>query len=296
MRKRSTNRVRKRRDGDRDATTGRRAAYTVALTALVLCGLGCVDAEPAPLRSSASAPREDALVVFAATSLREAFTAMGGTFERDHPGVELTFNFAGTQQLRTQLEHGASADVFASADRRQMGEVVQAALASAPVVFARNEPVVVVSRESAGALRTFADLPSATRLVIGTPEVPIGRYTLQLLDRASASLGAGFRARVEAQVVSRELDVRQVLTKVSLGEADAGIVYRTDANTALDRVTVVTIPPEFNVIAEYPLAVLTSAAHPRLAHAWVDFVLSSVGQQALRHAGFLAPAGTGAAP
>lgn len=294
MEKRSEHRGLPPRDGD--ANPRGRAALALALALAWLGGAGCADAGAAPRPSSASGPREAELVVFAATSLRDAFTGIGDAFERAHPGVELSFNFAGTQQLRTQLEQGATADVFASADRRQMGEVVHAALASAPVIFARNEPVLVVSREGAGTIRTFADLPRASGLVIGTAEVPIGRYTLQILDRASGSLGTGFRARVEAKVVSRELDVRQVLTKVSLGEADAGVVYRTDALTACGRVTVVTIPAEFNVVAEYPLAVVKRAAHPTLARAWVDFVLSSEGQQTLRNAGFLAPAGTGAAP
>ncbi|WP_437487336.1 molybdate ABC transporter substrate-binding protein [Sorangium sp. So ce1014] len=251
---------------------------------------GCKRAEPAP------PGREDRLVVFAAASLREVFTAMGEDFERARPGVEITFNFAGTQELRTQLEHGAAVDVFASADQRHMDELVRSGRAVGPVVFARNEPVLVVARESAGTIRGLADLPAATRIVIGAPEVPIGRYTLQLLDRASATLGADFRARVEARVVSRELNVRQVLTKVRLGEAQAGVVYRTDAHAAQDGVTLVAIPPEVNVLAEYPIAVVAGAAHPGLARAWVDLVRSEAGQSALGRAGFLAPSGDGSGP
>ena len=241
--------------------------------------------------------REDRLVVFAATSLRDAFTALGADFERAHPGVELTFNFAGTQELRTQLEHGAAVDVFASADQGHMDTLVRSARATAPVVFARNEPVVVVSTEAAASLRSFADLPSATRIVIGTPEVPIGRYTLQVLDRASATaLGADFRSRVEARVVSRELNVRQVLAKVSLGEAQAGIVYRTDAQSARNQVSVVTIPSDINVTADYPIAVVSDAAHPTLGRAFVAFVLSAAGQRTLRSAGFLPAPGSASAP
>lgn len=242
-------------------------------------------------RSEPSERREDKLVVFAAASLRDVFTAMGGDFKRAHPGVELTFNFAGTQELRTQLEHGAAVDVFASADQRHMDDLVGASHAAGPVVFARNEPVVVVSKEGAATVRTFADLPKAAGIVVGAPEVPIGRYTLQLLDRSGATLGPDFRARVEAKVVSRELNVRQVLTKVSLGEAQAGIVYRTDARSAQERVSVVSIPPEVNVIADYPIAVVTGAAHPELARAWIAFVLSPEGQRALAGAGFTAPGG-----
>lgn len=252
----------------------------VALALLLGALWGCK--RPGP-----PAAQERRLVVYAAASLREAFTAIGEDFERAQPGVELTFSFAGSQQLRTQLEHGAPADVFASADQRQMDELLRAGRVLGPVVFARNEPVLVVAQESAGAIRGLGDLPGASRLVIGAPEVPIGRYTLALLDRASASLGPDFRARVEARVVSRELNVRQVLAKVVLGEAQAGIVYRTDARSAQDRVAVVKIPEELNVIAEYPIAVVSQAAHPGLARAWVERVLSADGQRALRAAGFL---------
>ncbi len=262
-----------------------------ALVALLIPGLGgCKPSEPTPRA------REDRLVVFAAASLRDVFSAMGEDFKRAHPAVDLTFNFSGTQELRMQIEHGAAADVFASADQRHMDELVRASRATAPVVFARNEPVIVVATEAAVAIRGLADLPAATRIVIGAPDVPIGRYTLQMLDRASTTLGADFRARVEAKVVSRELNVRQVLTKVSLGEAQAGVVYRTDARSAQGRVSIVTIPSDINVIAGYPIAVVTGAPHPGLARAWVGLVLSSEGQQALRSAGFLAPSGSGSSP
>lgn len=242
------------------------------------------------------AAREQQLVVFAATSLRDVFTALQGDFARAHPGVELTFNFAGTQELRTQLEQGARADVFASADQRHMAELARASLASAPVVFARNELVIVVSKEAASSVRGLADLASAPRIVIGTPEVPIGRYTLSLLERASLTWGADFPARVEARVASRELNVRQVLNKVRLGEAQAGIVYKSDAHAARGQVEIVTIPADLNVIAEYPIAVLSDAAHPKLAQAWISLVLSAGGQRVLGDAGFLSPPEGGSAP
>lgn len=233
---------------------------------------------------------EDRLVVFAAASLRDVFTALGNDFERAHPGVEVTFHFAGTQQLRTQLEHGAAADVFASADQVHMEQLVRGSLVAAPVVFARNELVLVVATESNVA--RLEDLSRAERIVVGTPEVPIGRYSLRMLDRAGETLGADFRTRVEDRVVSRELNVRQVLAKVSLGEAQAGIVYGTDARAAAGRVQIVPIGADSNVVADYPIAVVSGAAHPRLARAWVDFILSESGQRALAKAGFL-PAGGG---
>ena len=156
-----------------------------------------------------------------------------------------------------------------------------------PVLFAHNEPVVIVARESASKVRSIADLPALERIVLGAAEVPIGRYSQQILDRARVTLGGDFRQRVEAKVVSRELNVRQVLSKVSLGEAEAGIVYRTDAQSAKDAVTTITIPPELNVIADYPIAIVAGAGHPQLARAWLELVTSSAGQRALAEAGFL---------
>jgi molybdate transport system substrate-binding protein len=239
-------------------------------------------------RDTASAPSGE-LVVFAAASLRGAFTALGAEFERAQAGAKLTFNFAGTQELRTQLEHGAPCDVFASADQHHMRALVDAGRVEQARIFARNELVLVVAKDSVEAPRTFGNLPQARRLVIGAPEVPVGRYTLQLLERAAGYFGPDFRARVEANVVSRELNVKQVLAKVSLGEASAGIVYRTDAKAAADRVSVVTIPPYVNVVAEYPIAVAKHAPHVELARAWVELVLSHAGKSALETAGFLPP-------
>jgi molybdate transport system substrate-binding protein len=125
---------------------------------------------------------------------------------------------------------------------------------------------------------------------VGAPEVPIGRYTHELLEQAAAgALGADFRKQVEGHIVSRELNVRQVLAKVTLGEAQAGVVYRTDAKAAAGKVGVVSIPPEVNVIAEYPIAAIAGGPHPQLARAWVAYVMSAEGQRLLRDAGFLAP-------
>lgn len=261
----------------------------VRFSVLALLCLTCCKSEPSPQPSAAAeVAQETELVVFAATSLRDAFSSLGEGWKAAHPGVTLTFNFAGTQELRTQLEQGAAVDVFASADQRHMDELVKGGRAEAPQLFARNEPVLVVAKEAAGTIKALSDLPRASRLVVGAPEVPIGRYTLQILDKASSSLGASFRGDVESKIVSRELNVRQVLNKVKLGEADAGFVYRTDALSAPE-VTVLTIPAELNVIAEYPIAVVSGAKHPKLAKAWVDLVRAEEGKSALARAGFLAP-------
>lgn len=254
------------------------------LLALSAALSGCSRAEP-----RASPATEDALIVFAAASLRDVFTALGREFEREHAGATLTFNFAGTQELRTQLEHGAPADVFASADQRHMTELAARGRVVSPAIFARNELVLVVADFARETIRTFADLPRAERIVVGAPEVPIGRYTAQVLERAETKLGLHFRSEVAARIASRELNVRQVLAKVSLGEADAGIVYRSDVHASQGRVQVVAIPSELNALADYPIAVVTGAPHPALAAAWLALVQSARGQALLRNAGFLPP-------
>jgi molybdate transport system substrate-binding protein len=252
-------------------------------------------AQPEPVAAPAPAPappKEDQVVVFAAASLRDAFSALAESFKASHEGATVTFNFAGTQELRTQLEQGAAVDVFASADQKHMGELVSAKRVADPVLFARNEPVIVIATESAKKVHGIADLTKVKRLVIGVPEVPIGRYTLQIIDKAAETLGAKFKEKTLANVVSRELNVRQVLAKVTLGEADAGIVYLTDVQSLKDKkdsVAVVSIPPEFNVIAEYPIGVVQGAPHPTLARAFVDLVLSEAGRRALQEAGFMLP-------
>ena len=239
---------------------------------------------------------ERELIVFAAASLRNAFEELGQEFRRTHPGVELSFNFAGSQELRTQIEHGAPADVFASADAQHMDSLSGQDLVRPAARFARNRLVVIVP-EGATAVQRLQDLPAARRIVIGGPDVPIGRYTRQMLARATAAW-PGFEGKVMAQVASQELNVRQILAKISLGEGDAGIVYRTDAATAPDKVDAIAIPPEIDVVAEYPIAVLARAPHPGLAQAWIEHVQSPAGQAVLVRAGFEPPAqpGSEAAP
>jgi molybdate transport system substrate-binding protein len=235
-----------------------------------------------------AAPAAAELVVFEAASLKEAFGKLAARFEKDNGGAKVVTNAAGSQELRAQIEHGATADVFASADRKHMDALEKAGLVAAPAIFACNEPVVVVRPALAATIKTLADLPKAERIVFGTPEVPIGAYTLQILQKAAAKLGADFPKRVDAKVASRELNVKQVLAKVVLGEADAGVVYRSDALAAGAKVQVVTIPPELNVTAEYPIVALKAAPHAELARKWIELVRSSAGAAALREAGFVA--------
>lgn len=244
---------------------------------------------PVPHPGDDPKPSSTTLNVFAAASLRDVFGALGTTFEQEQPGVKVHFNFAGSQELRTQIENGAPADVFASADTRHMDQARSAGLVDPANFFATNTPVIVVPADNPAHVRSLADLARVKRLVIGAPEVPIGAYTLQILDRAKAQIGPDFPAKVQSRVVSRELNVRQVLTKVTLGEADAGIVYRTDARSAGDKVRVVDIPRDVNVPADYVIATVARAPNPDLAEKWVALVRGPAGQSALAKAGFSPP-------
>ena len=263
-----------------------RRSLLVAL--LVSAAPSCHRATPAP------APNRD-VTVFAAASLRESFTILGRKLEEQRTGARVVLSFAGSQALRAQIEHDAPADVFASADQRHMQALVAGKRVLEPHLFARNELCVVVSRAKASELTKLEALPQAERIVLAAPEVPAGSYTAQMLEKAGRELGRDFRARVDAHVVSREPDVRQVLAKVALGEADAGIVYRTDALTQKDEVSVLPIPAAFNVLAEYTVAVTAGGPAPELGRAFVDLLLSPAGQAILASHGFLPP-GAGAAP
>ena len=229
------------------------------------------------------------LTVFAAASLREVFQIIALAFEKQHPNLKVRFNFAGSQDLRVQIEHGAKADVFASADWKNMKTLAGQGLVAEPSVFARNLPVVIVPKNNPAKVTSFADLAKATHLVVGAPEVPIGAYTENIFAAAEKLYGKAFAEKVRANVRSRELNVRQVLTKVAMGEGDAGIVYKTDALTMPDKVQIVEIPPAINVVAEYPMATLKAAPHADLAGDFVRLVLSKEGEKVLTSAGFNTP-------
>ena len=236
--------------------------------------------------TQARAAEAQELTVFAAASLREVFQSIALTFEKQHPNLKVRFNFAGSQDLRVQIEQGAKVDVFASADWKHMKSLSTQGLVAEPKVFARNLPVVVVPKNNPAKVATFADLAKVTHLVVGAPEVPIGAYTETIFAAAEKLNGKAFADRVRANVRSRELNVRQVLTKVALGEGDAGIVYKTDALTMPDKVQVIEIPSAINVVAEYPIAALKAAPHAELAREFVKLVLSKEGDKVLTAAGF----------
>ncbi len=244
-------------------------------------------AAPTATVPAAAAPRT--LTVFAAASLSYAFEEIGKSFEANNPGVSITFNFGGSQALRTQIEQGASADVFAPANQKEMDALMKGnyVIAETSEVFLNNQLIVVMPANNSAGLTALVDLANpGLKIVLADKEVPVGNYTLQVLAKLDTALGAGFKDKVVANVVSYENDVKQVVAKVQLGEADAGLVYTSDT-VAAPELKKIEIPAENNVIAEYPIAMLAQAADAELAQAFIDFILSADGQSILAKWGFL---------
>lgn len=240
---------------------------------------------------SAAAPTS-ALRVFAAASLADAFREIARTFERAHPGTTVQLNLAGSQQLATQLEQGAVADVFAPADERTMEHVRERSLVGeSPPVFARNRLVVIVPRTNPARIGRLQDIARrGVKVVIGAEAVPVGAYSREVLRKLARIEGfvPEFERRVLANVVSEEENVTSVVGKVRLGEADAGIVYRSDVTRSLLRfVRALEIPDAANVVARYPIAVVRGAREPGLARAFVAWVLSSQGQRVIERHGLI---------
>ena len=225
------------------------------------------------------------LTVFAASSLTEAFTDIAAAFEADNPGVTVLLNVAGSATLRTQIEQGAPADVFASANLRHMDTLTQAKLVAEVQLFAGNRLVVIC--QPAADIRVLADVGrEGVHLVIAAPQVPAGEYALMMLEHLAIAEGQDLVEAIRANVISEELNVRQVVSKVLLGEADAGVVYQSDA-LVFDELAVVPIADEVNVTAHYPIALVAGAGEVGVARAFIRFVLSEVGQQLLVSYGFL---------
>lgn len=221
------------------------------------------------------------LRVFAASSLTDAFTELGRAFEASRPDIEVTFNFAASSALATQISEGAPADVFAAADAVSMDRVVSAGSnAGGPLVFATNTAQIIVGPGNPRGITSLDDLTDSGLIVVACdPEVPCGRYAQQVL--AAAGLEVTFR--------SFEENARAVTAKVVLGEADAGIVYRTDVIAAGSDAAAVDIPTDVNVVAEYPIIVTPQSSHPDAARAFVDFIRSPQGQAILASFGFGPP-------
>src|SRR6478735_8610257 len=260
---------------------------TIALasaTALLLVGAGCsTSAEPSgsTTGSSSQAAESQTLTVFAAASLKTTFTELGQQFESSHVGTKVTFSFAGSSDLVTQIQQGAPADVFASADTKNMDKATADNLAKGePVNFASNTLEIAVPPDNPAKITTFADLAEdGVKVVICAPQVPCGSAT-QKVETATG---------VTLTPVSEENSVTDVLNKVTSGEADAGLVYTTDVQSAGDKVLGVPFPESSEAVNVYPIAVLTASKDANLSQEFVDLVTGTEGQQVLTDAGFGKP-------
>jgi molybdate transport system substrate-binding protein len=248
------------------------------IVAIGLMTAACASSGPV---SATSTPSATTLTVYAAASLTTAFNAAGSAFARADPGARTEFNFAGSSTLAAQIQQGAPADVFASADQPTMQKLVDGGLiAGPPQAFATNRLEIVVRAGNPKGVTGLRDLARRDLVVVLCgPTVPCGRYAAQALHSAGVAVAPA----------SQEADVKGVVSKVALGEADAGIVYISDVRTAGATVQGVEIPEAQNVVATYPIAVLREAHDVATAHAFIQFLLSAQGQAILMNFGFGAP-------
>lgn len=270
------------------AFTGRRTAVDVAVAVLTLALLvplaGCAGgngqkdlAGGGAKEGKASAPRAR-LTVLAASSLSDAFRTAGAAYEKSHPGTKVTFSFAGSQELAAQVRQGAPADALVTADTRTMDAL--ASDTGTPAVIARNRLVIATGKGNPQKVDSLKDLADTDlKVVLAAPGVPVGRYSKKILDAQN----------IEVKPVSQEPNVRAVLSKVELGEADAGLVYRTDAASAQGKVDAVEIPGDQNAVASYPAATLKTSQNAEAAAAFVQWLRTPEAQKILQDAGFQQP-------
>jgi molybdate transport system substrate-binding protein len=248
-----------------------------ALVAIAALAVLVATAQPAAAGQEPSGE----LTVFAAASLTESFDAIAGKFEKKYPDVEVKLNYDASSNLATQINQGAPADVFASADEDNLRKTIDAgADTPPPVVFAKNALAIAVEKGNPKKVKRLADLRKPGLVVVlCADQVPCGKYAAEALTKAGVSLDPA----------SKEENAKATLSKVSLGEADASIVYVTDVNASKGTTTGVTIPDRVNVVATYPVGVVTESRNKAAAKAWVRFVRSKEAQATLRKFGFLPP-------
>jgi molybdate transport system substrate-binding protein len=248
------------------------------------CGGGTASSVSSVGSVSGSGDVKGTVVVFAAASLNGAFDQLGRQFEKAHPGVDVKFNYAGSSSLATQLKQGAPADLFASANTQNMSLVTNDNLAQSQAkTFARNKLEIMVGPGNPKHIKSVADLGNKSiKVAVCAPAVPCGSYSEQVFKKAG----------VTVTPVSQETSVSGVVTKVSLGEADAGVVYVTDVKEAGNKVAGVPIPADQNVTADYPIVQLKDAPNPGAASAFMNYVLSQTGRNVLTSYGFMLPSGS----
>jgi molybdate transport system substrate-binding protein len=256
------------------------ALALAAALALVGCGSstsGSGSSTSPAAGSSVSGGAKGTITVLAAASLKESFTAIGTAFEQANPGTTVRFSFGPSSGLAQQITQSAPADVFASASQKNMQQVVDAKAASDPAPFAKNVLEIALPEDNPGKVETLQDLARpGVKVALCQPQVPCG-------DLAQKVLAA---AKVPVTPVTLEADVRATLTKVQLGEVDAGLVYVTDVKAAGDKVRGVEIPADVNMATTYPIAALSGSKNADLAKAFVQYVLSDAAEAELTKAGF----------
>ncbi len=255
------------------------------LIAAVLAVAGCTG-------TTQPAGEQTTLTVFTAASLTGAFTDIGAAYEAQNPDVQIDLIFDGSQALRTQIEQGASPDVFVSANVKHMKALQDAGYMENDSVelFLENSLAVIVPADNPGNITTLADLAKpGVKLVIGTKDVPFGSYTRQVLDKManSSAYGPEYREAVMGNVISEETAVSSVVPKLTLGEADAAFVYKSDVKQEdRDKLERIDIPAEYNVVAEYPLGILAESQQKDAAEAFVMFVRGTDSSAILTEYGF----------
>jgi molybdate transport system substrate-binding protein len=251
----------------------KRAIVALAAVAALLAGV-----QPA---SAGGQQPSGEITVFAAASLTESFDAIGKQFEKKYPDVNVKFNYDASSNLATQINQGAPADVFASADQDNLQKSIDAGTVTPPpVVFAKNRLEIAVEKGNPEKIKGLADLAKSGLVVVLCDDpVPCGKYAAQSLQKAGVNITPA----------SKEENAKATLSKVSIGEADASIVYVTDVKAAKGSTGGVRIPDKVNVIASYPIGVVKQSQNQTAAKAWEQYVLSKDGQKTLRKFGFLPP-------